>query len=226
MAYQIFVALTTEGPTDNRFLETVVEKTFYELSCKHLEQEIECYVNILKVKKTGLDNDEYIKEAAKEAMSQLGATTLAVHADADKMTYEARRANKIATVEEFLKGQNPDDYCLLLTPVIPVRMIEAWMLADKDLLREEIGTTLTNAQLEIDGDAESMACPKEKIMKAIRLAQENASHKNPVKNIDISDLYEIIGQKLDITKLETLDSFRKFEGEVLETFKKLGLRVK
>lgn len=226
MAYQIYVALTTEGTTDIRFLENVIERTLWELACSHLEQEVECVVNVLTVDKAGLSFEEYVKKAAKEALSQFGANTLAVHTDADRMTYEERRTNKIVTVEEFLQEQNPNDYCLILTPVIPVRMIEAWMLSDRDLLRQEIGTSLTNAQLEIDGNPEIMASPKEKIENAIRLAREKATHRNPIKSVDISDLYGILGQKLSIEKLEGLDSFRKFEGEVLETFRKMGLRMK
>jgi len=226
MAYQICVALTTEGTTDIRFLENVIERTLWELAYSHLKQDVECVVNVLTIDKMGLSFDEYVKKAAKEALSQFGANTLAVHTDADRMTYKERRANKIDTIEAFLQKQNANEYCLLLTPVIPVRMIEAWLLADRDLLRQEIGTSLTDAELGIDGNPEDMASPKEKIEKSIQLARKNATHKNPVKSVEISDLYGILGQKLSIKKLEGLDSFCQFESEVLQTFRKMKLRMK
>ena len=225
MAYQICVALTTEGTTDINFLQNIVENLFVQIAFDHVRSETECIVNVVGVKKTGLSFAENVKEAAKEAHDIFGATTLAVHTDADKMTYDERRENNIAAAEAALQGLSSDEYCLLLTPVIPVRMIEAWMLADKDLLRSEFGTRLTDAQLGIDGNPEDMADPKAKIEDAIRIAKTQATHKNKANDVDISDLYAILGQKIPISKLETLSSFQRFEGEILETLTKLGLPI-
>ena len=102
-------------------------------------------------------------------------------------------------------------------------MIEAWMLADKEQFRIEVGTTLSYHDLGIDGDPEQMADPKNKISLAIKTANERATHKKPVRDIDISDLYEILGQSLDVEKLMTMDSYCRFLDEIRALYRTLGL---
>lgn len=220
MAYQVYIALTTEGITDLRFLQGLVERTFLEKSFDVCESDVEFTVSIMDVDKTGLSFVEYVEKAAKQALD-IGGMTMAVHTDADRMTYLERRDNKIVPAEQRLSELSSEDYCILLTPIIPVRMTEAWMLANRELLRSEIGTELTNAQLGIDGDPEQMADPKNKIIEAIRRAKNSEAPKQRVIVDDISELYSILGNKIDICDLERLDSFCRFETEIINTLQKL-----
>lgn len=225
MAYPIYIVLTVEGTTDTRFLGAMLEPVFQEMALRYVKDDVDCLLTAQGCydKSEGFKNA--VINASREALVNFGATTLAVHTDSDTMTYEERKATNFAGLIETVKDLSTDEYCTVITPIIPVKMIEAWMLADRELLREELGTTMTNAQLDIDGNPESFANPKQKIMEAIKRASENATHKNPVKNIDISDLYQILGKKLSIEQLERMDSFKKFEQEILSTFKKIGLRM-
>ena len=84
--------------------------------------------------------------------------SLAIHTDADDNTCEERMGNKIIPAQKELDGLK-EDICRVLTPVIPVRMTEAWMLADKQLLKDEIGTTKSDDELGINHDPESMSDP-------------------------------------------------------------------
>lgn len=195
------------------------------MAMRYVTDDVDCLVSVQGRYDKSEGFSTGVIKASKEAMEIFGATTLAVHADADTLSYEERRDTNFAKLLETVKNLDSEKYCTVITPVIPVRMIEAWMLADRDLLRKELGTSMTNAQLEIDGDPESFADPKQKIVEAIRKASENATHKKPVNKIDISDLYQIMGKKLGLDQLERLDSFKKFEQEILTTFKNIGLRV-
>lgn len=226
MSRPIFIALTVEGTTDTRFLESILESVFQELALNHLDADVECEVSVL----SRYDKSEgfcsgVIKASKMSRSESLWADTLAVHADADKMTYDERRETNFSKVFEELKNLNTEDYCTVITPIIPVRMIEAWMLGDCDLLRQEIGTTLTKTQLGLDGDPESFADPKSKIVEAIRRSEESATHKRPTNKISIGELYQIIGKKISLERLEQLCSFQRFEQEILNTFKEIGLKV-
>lgn len=225
MVYPIYIVLTVEGTTDTRFLEAMLEPVFQEMALRYVKDDVDCLVSVQGRYNKSEGFCSGVLKASKEALENFGATTLAVHADADTLSYEERRSTNFAELFETVKDLNADEYCTVITPVIPVRMIEAWMLADRDLLRMELGTNMTNAQLDIDGDPENFADPKKKIVEAIRKASENATHKKPVNKIDISDLYQIMGKKLRLEQLERLDSFKKFEHEILNTFKDIGLRV-
>ena len=226
MAYPVLIVLTVEGDTDTRFLGALLEPVFQEMALRHVDDDVDCTVYVQgRFDKSEGFTDGIVK-ASKEAMNNFGATTLAVHSDSDRMTYDERRNTNFDDVFKEMKLLDKDEYCTVVTPVIPVRMIESWMLADRDMLRMELGTTMTNAQLGIDGNPEEFADPKAKIEEAINKAKENATHRRPANSVRIADLYQIMGKSIGIDKLERLVSFRRFEGEILVTFSKIGLRVR
>ena len=225
MAYQVIVAFTTEGSTDIRFLENIVQQAFEHVSFE-CTKDIEIIYQTLTTTKVGQGSfANYVVEAAKEA-AERGATTVAIHSDADRNSYDERLEYNFVPAQEAVnavKAEEKDSICDKITPVIPVRMIEAWMLADKEQFCIEVGTNLPYNVLGIDGNPEQMADPKNKISSAIRTANEHATHKKPVKDIDISDLYEILGQSLDVEKLKTLDSYCRFLEEIRALYRTLGL---
>lgn len=222
MAHQIFVALTTEGTTDVRFLENIVQQAF-EYVASECNRDIDIISYTLETTKVGKDSfADYVVAAAKEGLTA-GATTIAVHSDSDRNTYDERKAYNFVPAKEAVCALSNDEACKLITPIIPVRMIEAWMLADKPLLKIEIGTTLSDHDLGIDGNPEQMADPKERITVAIRTANDRAKHKCPVRNVDISDLYETLGQSLDPEKLMRLESYQRFLDEIRATYREIGV---
>lgn len=218
MGKQIIIGLVTEGTTDIRFLESVVRRTFESVAFE-CDQDIDIFIHPLKTSKTGLSFVDYIKNASGDGITSFGIMTLAVHTDADRDTYDKRMDNKIHPAQNTLNALN-DDYCKLLTPVIPVRMIEAWMLADKKLLKSEIGTTISDNDLGINRNPETIADPKQVIEEAIRIATADLSKRR--KKLSISELYAIIGDTVSIVELEKLDSYRKFQEAVRNTYRALN----
>ncbi len=99
-------------------------------------------------------------------------------------------------------------------------MTEAWLLADKELLKNEIGTSLSDIDLEINREAELVADPKTIIEKALIIAQSRISNRR--NRITISDLYQPIGQKLTIEKLQALSAFNRFSNQVAISLKALN----
>jgi hypothetical protein len=95
------------------------------------------------------------------------------------------------------------------------------MLADKSLLKNEIGTNKTHNELGIYKNPEQYADPKTVIKDAIRIANQERTrrHRN---ELSISDLYLPIGQSIAINTLEQLPSYKKFQSNVREALKKLN----
>jgi hypothetical protein len=185
----LVIGLYTEGETDQRFLLNLIPRT--------LEQIIEERNGTLdifplfpiKVPKTGNRANE-IKMAAQSAE---GYTILIVHSDADDET----RAFKERINPGFERVKNADEpLCKTLVAIIPVQMTEAWLLADKETLKEELSTDKTFSELGLTfplKKIEKIADPKSKIHDIMRIAFKNYPVQR--KRINIGSLYSPLGLK-------------------------------
>lgn len=220
MPIQLFIGFTVEGTTDTRFLkeiiQTVFEETAYECST---DVEIED-VRIVDVPKTTFV--ETMLEASRKAAIDYGMSVLCIHADSDARTIEDVTNNKFNPLVEALNEVDNENYCKSIVPIIPIQMTEAWMLADKELLKEKIGAkNKQNIDLGIEKSPESYADPKETIKDAIRIAQaEKVKRKR--NELTINDLYEELGQSISLNDLREIPSFCVFEGSVKSAFRSLG----
>lgn len=219
MGRQIIIGLTAEGTTDIRFLESVVTRTFQNIAFNECEYDLELQVHILETKKIGLDFPEFTQKASIDGVEKFGISVLAIHSDAGKDSYEERKQHKFVPAQQTLDTLE-EDCCKLLVPIIPVRMIEAWMLADTDLLKSEMGTDKSNNVLGIDRNPESIADPKNVIEQAIKIATEDKPKRR--QRLSISDLYSIVGDTIGIAALERLESYRKFQDEVRRAYRELN----
>lgn len=221
MAKQIFIGLTTEGPTDIRFLEKIVERTFENIA-HDCRCDVEPVFKVLNVKKQGLSFVEYVLEASRQGINEMGMTILCVHSDADAPTIDRVMNNKMLVAQISLEDADEETHCKILVPIIPVQMMESWMLADKDLLKQEIGTNLTDSVLGINRAPESIADPKRVIEDAIRISRGNIVKRHR-RDLRISDIYMSVGQKVAIDKLLSLPSYQNFQEQVRDAYRKLKL---
>lgn len=221
MSRVVIVGIAAEGPTDLRFLESVVERSFQDIAFHEFRQEYTFAVEVLN----GIDKSGpfpvFVEKACRSALEQIGAMTVVIHTDSDKFSYAERYENKfVPALQRLQKFESDDNLCHVITPLIPVHMIESWMLADKALFRKLICTDKTDAELNIDGNVETFADPKQKITEAIRIA--NAGHPKSFRNVSIAELYGIIGQSVSLDALKRLDSYRSFCTCVLDTLRCLN----
>ncbi len=220
-ARQVFIGFTTEGTTDVRFLRKIIERSFEEIAYE-CQGDVEPVVWPLEVKKTDLSFSEYALKAAQQGVEEIGMMILCIHSDADDATNQNVLDNKIAPARELIKAQSDDTTCKILVPAIPVQMMESWMLADKDLLKNEIGTTKTDNELGINRSPESITDPKAVIEEAIRIARQEITRRRR-KELRISDLYLPVGQKVSIDKLKELPSYRRFQEDIRQAYRELHL---
>src|SRR5205085_9734766 len=130
---------------------------------------------------------EAILLAAKKAV---GYHILIVHADADHPKADKARLERFEPGYKLVQQTN-EDVCKDLLPIIPVQAIEAWMLADYELLLAEIGTRMSMYDLGIPEKAsqvEAISNPKQRLKEVVRKAYASRSKRQ--RNIDIDFLYE------------------------------------
>lgn len=220
-ARQVFIGFTTEGTTDARFLEKIVERTFEEIAFE-CYNDIEPVVRFIDVSKVGLSFADYVVKASQQGVEQMGISILCVHTDADNTTVTDVMQNKITPARQALEQQDSTNTCQNLVATIPIQMMESWMLADKELFKLEIGTTLSDNILGINRIPESIADPKFTIEEAIRISRRDVV-KRRRKDLSISDIYLPLGQKISIKKLQALPSYIHFQEEVRNAYKRLHL---
>ncbi|MDX1908036.1 MAG: DUF4276 family protein [Bacteroidia bacterium] len=221
MAYQLFIGLIGEGPTDSRFLKEIIEKTFIEQAryC-HTDVVIEGVQDVHIGPSKGTFVDKMLK-AARQCQDMF-VNVLCIHADADSPTSDHVMTHKFTPFQAALAAEPPDTHCLCI-PLIPVQMTEAWMLANKHILQTRIGAaTLSQTTLGIDRLPETYADPKSAIKTAIQTAQRHRTRRHR-HDLTLNDLYEEMGQLTDLTSLRTLPSFQNFERDVREAMRYLGL---
>ena len=218
---QIFVGLFTEGNTDIRFLEKIVENTIniVALECNN---EMDIFLNTIKIEKSGKNFIEQVLNASRKGIEDFGMTILCVQADADNKKLSDTYKNKIVPALNVLSKKNESIYCKTIVAIVPIQETEAWMLADKELLKKEIGTNKTDNELGINKNPESFSNPKDAIEKAIRIARKDFT-KRQRKQLTISELYQFIGQSIDLNKLNQLESYSDFRKNVRNAFIQLNL---
>ncbi len=217
MSNILTIAYSAEGNTDQRFLESIIKRTFEEIAFK-CDGIIEVFDPIyIKLDK----RDGFISAVCLAALQAFkdGINVLCIHADADSYSDNEVAQNKIIPAFDAI-AKLDTNACKNLVAIIPVQMSEAWMLADKELLKEEIDTIKSNEDLGLTRAPETISDPKETIKTAIRNAQKDSSKRRD--RISINELYQPIGQKISLDKLESLPSFVKFKCAVEDAFKKLN----
>lgn len=204
------IGYITEGPTDQRFLLGVIEKTVRDICEKsntHLELPEPRWIKMRK-------EDGYEKNVIatiKGIMEDYpNINIICLHADADAPSEATVMKNKINKVFELIKSESMTIKPLVL--IIPVQMTEAWMLADVGLLAAEMGTTISINALMLPSkprQIEAISDPKSKIEQSILIAKQSKP-KRRRDDLHLSYLYSPIGVKITVAKLMLLPSFQKF----------------
>lgn len=213
MSRIITIGLLTEGTTDQRFLKNIIERTFESFE---LEITIIDIVPLTKSKGSFTNN---VLKASKEAFNS-GVNVLCIQSDADNESNKKTYQKSINPAKNALDKANDQTHCKILVPIVPIRMIEAWMLADKALFKKEIGTDKSDNDLKINRKPETIADPKQVIEDAIRIAQ-NVSKRR--QSLSISELYEPLGQAIPLKELDKLSSYQDFKNNIKFAFKILKL---
>lgn len=208
MGKQLFIGLAVEGSTDMRFLKSIVQRTFMRIAYEKSDQDIDIDVFEIRVPKAGKSFKEFVASASQDGLKKYGVLVMTVHSDSDRETIQQRMEDKFIPAQQYLDTLDDNEFCRVIVPIIPMKMVEAWMLADTNLLKEELGTSLSDSELGFHRSPEDIANPKSLIEEAIRSVQQLLPKKR--RTLTIGDLYEIMGDKISYDSLYSLSSFQAF----------------
>ncbi len=212
----LVLALYAEGTSDARFLPPIIQRTAESLLNLYGQRVVDILDPIIIPTKQGL-REECILAASQDAH---GCHILVVHSDADYRTPE--RALRERIQPGFDRVQNStEEVCKNLVPVIPVQMIEAWILADPDTLREVIGTDISSQNLGLPARAalvELDAHPKHTLSEVVRRANASRSRRRP---IDLSTRYERLAREIRLDRLSNVPSYKQFVKDLAKTLVQL-----
>ena len=216
------LALYAEGSTDRYFLPSIIRRTSRHILDHHGQSKVEVQpLDLIEINKVGFSQNECILQAAQKAT---GDHILIIHCDADHPTPEKALQERFRPGYELVQ-QVKEQICRSLVPIIPVQKTEAWMLAaDHDLLRREIGTSISAQNLGLVNRArqvESDPDPKQTLKEIIRKA--NAERSRRRREVDLMSLYAPLGRGINLERLGNVPSYKQFVKDLTETLKILNL---
>ena len=160
---------------------------------------------------------ESILYAARETS---GYHALIVHSDADDRDYKQTR-KELFDPGVALIQQEQADVCRDLIPIIPVRMVEAWMLADPEALQRVLKTTVQ--VLGLPGKAQLVerdSNPKDTLKFII---QRVYPHQSRYWNRIRGELYGRLAPEMSLDRLRQVASYKQFLDDLTATLKILNL---
>ena len=217
---QIVLALYTEGRTDDRFLPFLIQKTTRNILAQNEQKAVLLSVELIHVLKENCSREVCILEAAQPAAIY---DALIVHSDADNRTYRQTKELLFDTGLKLVHSSS-NYVCKNLLPIIPIKTVESWMLADFEVLQKVLRTDLKAQDLGLPERArqvEMVARPKQVLEQAMIKAQAQRSRRH--QQVDIGTLYEPMGEKISLERLNQVPSYKQFVADLTETLKLLNL---
>ena len=207
----IAFAFTGEGRTDHEFLPIIVERTIESL----IPYIGGITYNVMQ--STQSDEKAKIIDIAAQAY---GYHFIVYHVDADYHDTSQAFERHVTPVQEAVEASDsPLNKDIL--PIVPVRMTEAWMLADFEVYRLFVGRSLNSDSVgfpKTPREVEGIQAPKEKIDRIIGHAR--SKNRRP---IPIADLYEPFARNISLAKLSLIPSYVEFKARLEALLNKLHL---
>ncbi len=217
---RLALALYAEGSTDDRFLTLIIQRTSRKILAEYRKSNVSVVlVEPIKLFEKKPTREENILQAARQAFRY---QALIVHSDADNPFYEGAMKHRILPGLDLVK-QSKSLVCGQLLPIIPIQAVEAWMLADFETLSAELRTDLKAHELGIPEKTrqiEKISKPKLRLNNAIAIVNKQL---RPNQRIDVSSLYEPLGRKIRLERLQSLSAYQHFESDLTKVFAALTL---
>ncbi|HZO71055.1 MAG TPA: DUF4276 family protein [Ktedonobacteraceae bacterium] len=206
----LVLALYAEGPSDNRFLPPIIQRTAERLIVLYGQRTVDVLEPVIVPRQKGLSCDTGILNAARHAC---GYHALIVHADADDETSYSAKTHRIRPGFKLVLDSN-EQVCKDLVPIIPVQTIEAWMLADYKALQETIGTDMSPQNLGLPARpalVEADANPKRTLQEVINRAIAARSQRR--RRFDFNTRQEALARRINLDTLALVPSYKEFVDE-------------
>lgn len=215
-------ALYAEGRSDEHFLPVLLQRTIAELLNLQATKVVDVLEPVVLRPVKQRSHEEAILRAAQLAVNY---HLLFIHADADDVTAERAYMQRIEPGLGLVQSAADSGIavCHYLVPVIPVQMIEAWLLADAEAVSDVVGMPFVLVQKSLPlraHEVEALADPKAQLEQVVRQAQ--AARPRRRRNTVLSDYYEPMAYRLRLEKLRRLPAFQAMEAELADALRHLG----
>jgi hypothetical protein len=226
MPTQLVTALFVEGRTDERFLPVLVQRTAEDILINRGRVETDVLEPIIvRPQHPWQDHAERMLVLAQE---NTGYHALIIHNDADYPTIHR------ALAERFQPGLNRIENaiaqglnaCRIVLPLIPIQMVEAWMMADPLALHQLIGSRLRVEDLELPlhpHQVESIPNPKERLRAAVSIAISDRPRRRRNIDYELSVIQEPLARQIRLVELRRVPAFQEFERYLSLALLQIGL---
>jgi hypothetical protein len=216
----LVLGLYVEGPTDDRFLPVIIQRTAEQILLQHNRAEVIVLEPIIMKKHPNIAHrNESILRAALDAY---GFHALIVHADADGPSRNEAFRNRFESGYTLVQACT-ENVCKDLIPIIPVRMIEAWMLADRDQFIKALGIKTSQQELGLHPKAkqvESYHDPKAVIASVIQQTYpDKPQHWGRIRG----QLYADLAPMIRLSQLNEVPAYQQFVSNLTVTLKAINI---
>jgi hypothetical protein len=214
------IALYAEGPTDYYFLRPLLQRLCEDICLRESPHSVE-FSEVLALDHSDRVKNEFrevrILEAAQAARSAW--RILFVHTDGANDPARARE-QLVQPALALLQQEMAEEGCGVA--LIPIRETETWAIWDGDALRQVFGTTLSDQDLGLAGNAnsvESMADPKAALNHAFYATEPSARRKKQ----GVSPMLNALGEQVSLERLRQIAGFALFEAELKQALRHLKI---
>jgi hypothetical protein len=218
-----------EGNTDDRFLPSVVERTVRNILNDRGRYEVDVSEPFL-VSRTSMahciSGADRVMQAARETM---GCDALIVHMDADAPDTQKALFHRFEPAVKQIE-ETKEKVCLRLIPIVPVRMSEAWMIADWEQLVDLLNPNLKLDELRaLKGinlprkphECESNIDPKETLTQIIAFSQSH--RRRASREVNLQNIQTQLGRSVRLNVLEKVPAYRRFVMEMTQVLISIGM---
>lgn len=214
----LVLALYAEGTTDEHFLPPIIQRTAEVVIAARGRTTVDVLDPwVVKVEPGLNERATCILAAARQTE---GFHALIIHADADHPTPERALHERIQPGMDRVTAAGVRH---TLIPLIPVRMTEAWLLADPEALLHVIGTNMTATALglpEREHLVESDPDPRQTLHRVVRDA--TALRRRRRRQFHADELYAPLARIINLERLCKVPSYQQFVEDFTVALKSLS----
>jgi Domain of unknown function (DUF4276) len=162
-----------------------------------------------------------LDQRMEKAVSLYPCDILFVHRDAEKDSFESRK-NEILKFFQKINTTFSEKF----VPVVPVRMMETWLLIDEDAIKKAAGNRNYAPKIDLpkSKNLESISEPKDYLHDLLKKVSGLKGRR--LENLKVSQTVHIIADSIeDYSQLRELQAFKQLENDVKKVLKELDFKV-
>ncbi len=214
---QLVLALYAEGSTDERFLPRIIQRTAEHLLAGYGVEILDPFMINGDIHSRATIQEQLVAAARKTH----GYHILIVHQDADAPDQDRALQERIQPGLDIVR-QESDHHQQNIVPLIPVRMVEAWMLADPVALCQAIPGCSAPDKLDLPKKperVERISDPKAELKRIASIYQARRRRSRWITYR--AKIQERLADEIAIERLKRVPAYQTFEQKFSQVLREL-----